>query len=265
MTAVVIWGAYLVLGALAGTMAGLFGVGGGLIIVPVLVMGFGLQGIDEAVIMHLAVGTSLATIMITGASSAWSHYRRGSLHWPWFLALLPGLILGAIAGVFIAGALSSGLLGTLFGVFVWLMAIRLAVGFTPRVGHRAPGRAVMVLAGVVIGAISSLFGIGGGALTVPWLSRAGASMTRAVGTSATCGLPIALFGTLTFMAIGWGEARLPAIATGFVMWPVVLCIAITSVPFARLGARLAHRLPARVLRLGFATLLAVVGTKFLLS
>ncbi|GHC18728.1 hypothetical protein SAMN05443545_101401 [Aidingimonas halophila] len=260
-----LWGAYLTLGALAGTMAGLFGVGGGLIIVPVLVIGFGLQGVAEPVIMHLAVGTSLATIAITGAASAWSHYRRGSLHRPWFLALLPGLIFGAIAGVFIAGALSGGVLGTLFGVFVWLMAIRLAVGFTPRVGRHSPRQFVMVLAGIVIGAISSLFGIGGGAMTVPWLSRAGATMTQAVGTSAACGLPIALFGTLTFMAIGWNEVRLPSAATGFVMWPVVLCIALTSVPFARVGARLAHRLPARVLRLGFATLLAVVGTKFLLS
>ncbi|MDI5934756.1 sulfite exporter TauE/SafE family protein [Halomonas sp. LN1S58] len=255
---------YLLLGAAAGTMAGLFGVGGGLVIVPALVVAFGLQGIAPEVAMHLAVGTSLATIVITGASSAWGHHRRGSIQRRWFQALLPGLMLGAIGGVFVAGRLSGGLLGTLFGAFVLLMALRMALASGPRPGSAAPGRLGMGLAGVVIGGISALFGIGGGMLCVPWLTRCGATMTRAVGTSSACGLPIALFGAATFMVVGWGHPLLPSGATGFVMWPAFLGIVLASVPFARLGVQLAHRLPARTLRLAFAALLALVGVRFLL-
>lgn len=255
---------YLALGAAAGTMAGLFGVGGGLIIVPALVVAFGLQGVAPEVIMHLAVGTSLATIVVTGVSSAWAHHQKGSIHREWFLALLPGLLLGAIGGVFVAGALSGGVLGTLFGLFVIAVAVRMVLDRGPVPGSVAPGRAGMALAGGVIGGVSALFGIGGGTLCVPWLTRCGAQMTRAVGTSAACGIPIALFGAATFAVVGWGNPQLPAGATGFVMWPAFLGIVLASVPFARLGARLAHRLPARVLKLAFAALLTLVGLRFLL-
>ncbi|MBA2779165.1 sulfite exporter TauE/SafE family protein [Billgrantia kenyensis] len=263
MTLLVTFLGYLVLGAAAGTLAGLFGIGGGLIIVPALVFAFGLQQVDPAVVMHLSIGTSLATIVVTGASSAWAHHQRGSIQREWFMSLLPGLVLGAIAGVFVAGALSSGFLGTLFGVFVLLMAAKLALRIGPRAGRASPGRLGMGVAGGVIGGLSALFGIGGGTLCVPWLSRCGASMTQAVGTSAACGLPIALFGAATFIVVGWGHPALPSGATGFVMWPAFLGIVLASVPFARLGVRLAHALPARILRLSFAALLAIVGLRFL--
>src|SRR5690554_5142474 len=169
---------YLALGAAAGTMAGLFGVGGGLIIVPALVVAFGLQGVAPEVIMHLAVGTSLATIVVTGASSAWAHHQKGSIHREWFLALLPGLLLGAIGEIFVAGALSGGVLGTLFGLFVIAVAVRMVLDRGPVPGTVAPGRAGMALAGGVVCGVSALFGIGGGTLCVPWLTRCGAQMTR---------------------------------------------------------------------------------------
>ncbi|ATJ83811.1 sulfite exporter TauE/SafE family protein [Halomonas beimenensis] len=264
MSAMTLLLGYLLLGSLAGTLAGLFGIGGGLIIVPALVFAFDLQGVASEVGMHLAVGTSLATIVVTGASSAWGHYRRGSIHREWFLALLPGLMLGAIGGVFVAGNLSGGLLGLLFGLFILAVALRMALGRGPEPGELQPGRATMGVAGGVIGAISALFGIGGGTLSVPWLTRCGATMTQAVGTSSACGLPIALFGAVTFVVVGWGVANLPPGATGYVMWPAFLGIVLTSVPFARVGVRLAHFLPARALRLSFAGLLALVGIKFLL-
>ncbi|WP_404375077.1 sulfite exporter TauE/SafE family protein [Vreelandella aquamarina] len=265
MTFAAILASYLALGAVAGTMAGLFGVGGGIIIVPVLVFAFGLQGIPPDITMHLAVGTSLATIVVTGASSALGHFRRGSIHRPWLLALLPGLMLGAMAGVFIADNLSGTVLGTLFGIFVLLLAGKMAMGLTPKPGTMAPGKTAMTIAGGVVGAISALFGIGGGTMTVPWLSRCGATMTQAVGTSAACGLPIAAVGAITFIVVGWGNPLLPPLATGFVMWPAFIGIVATSVLFARLGVRLAHVLPARVLRFSFATLLAVVGIRFILA
>lgn len=254
---------YLALGAVSGVMAGVFGVGGGLIIVPALVFAFTMQGIDASVTMHLAIGTSLATIAVTGTSSAWGHWRKGSVICDWLLALLPGLMLGAVAGVFVAGSLSGGWLGTLFGVFVLGMALIIGLELRPRAGSRPPGPWAMRTAGGVIGGASALFGIGGGALSVPWLIRCGASMTQAVGTSSACGLPIALFGTLTYVMVGWGNPALPAWSSGFVMWPAVLGIGLASVPGARLGVRLAHRLPAKVLRLAFASLMAVVGLSFL--
>lgn len=265
MTVLSILAGYLLLGAVAGTMAGLFGVGGGLIIVPALVFAFGLQGVAPEIAMHLAVGTSLATIVVTGASSALGHFRKGSIHKPWFMALLPGLMLGAIGGVFIADNLSGTVLGTLFGVFVLLLATRMVFGLSPKPGSSPPGSVAMTIAGGVVGVISALFGIGGGAMTVPWLSRCGASMTQAVGTSAACGLPIAMVGALTFIVVGWGNPLLPQWATGFVMWPAFIGIVLTSVPFARFGVRLAHVLPATVLRFAFATLLAVVGLRFILA
>ncbi|GAA3896862.1 sulfite exporter TauE/SafE family protein [Halomonas cibimaris] len=256
---------YLALGATAGTLAGLFGVGGGIIIVPALVFAFGLQGVAPEVVVHLAVGTSLATIVVTGASSAYGHWQRGSIRLPWLKALLPGLVAGAVLGVFVADGLSATLLGTLFGVFVVLVAVKMLLGLAPKPGAQPPGRAAMGVAGVVIGGISALFGIGGGTLSVPWLSRCGAGMTQAVGTSAACGLPIALTGALTFIVVGWGNPVLPAAATGFVMWPAFLGVVLASVPFARVGVRLAHVLPGHILRYAFAVLLIVVGVRFIMS
>ncbi|NAO99014.1 TSUP family transporter [Halomonas sp. MG34] len=265
MTIVTALSIYLTLGAVAGTMAGVFGVGGGLIIVPVLVFAFGLQNISSEIAMHLAIGTSLATILVTGSSSTLGHYRRGSIHRGWLTALLPGLMLGSIAGAFIADNLSGTALGTMFGIFVLLIAAKMVFGLTPKPGSASPGKWIMTLAGGVIGAVSALFGIGGGAMTVPLLSRCGASMTQAVGTAAAVGLPIALVGALAFIVVGWGNPLLPAWTTGFVMWPAFFSIVVTSVPFARLGVKLAHVLPAHVLRLSFALLLAVVGVRFLLT
>lgn len=256
---------YLALGAAAGTLAGLFGVGGGIIIVPALVFAFGLQDIAPEVVMHLAVGTSLATIVVTGASSAYGHWQKGSIYLPWLKVLLPGLVLGAVLGVFVAGGLSATVLGTLFGVFVVLVAVKMLLGIAPKPGSVPPGTLAMGVAGAIIGSVSALFGIGGGTLTVPWLSRCGASMTRAVGTSAACGLPIALTGALTFIVVGLGNPLLPAAATGFVMWPAFFGVVLASVPFARVGVKLAHVLPAQVMRYAFAALLLVVGVRFIVS
>ncbi|WP_027967217.1 sulfite exporter TauE/SafE family protein [Halomonas halocynthiae] len=254
---------YLALGAVAGTLAGLFGIGGGLVIVPALAAAFAVQNVADSVIMHLAIGTSLATIVITGSSSAWGHYTKGNIRRDWFIMLLPGLLLGAVSGVFIADNLSSSSLGSLFGVFLLIVAGRMVLVKKAASATVAPRRWVMGAAGVVIGGFSALFGIGGGTLSVPWLSRCGASMTQAVGTSAACGMPIAVVGAATFIATGWGVPDLPAGTTGYVLWPAFLAIVVTSVPFARVGVRLASVLPAKQLKTAFAMLLLVVGMRFL--
>lgn len=256
---------YLVLGAFAGTLAGLFGIGGGLIIVPVLIFSFELQGLSPEVLTHLAVGTSLATIVITSLSSINTHHSKGAVRWPVFAMLAVGVLMGSWLGVYTAIQLSGQVLQRLIGVFAIVVAAKMWFGFQSGAGSTMPGRPVMVFAGGVIGWVSSIFGIGGGTLSVPFLRRSQLPMAQAVGTSAACGLPIALMGTAANIVLGYDNDQVPALATGYVYWPAFFGIVLTSVLFARLGALLAHRLPAEQLQKLFAILLVVVGSKFLLS
>ncbi|WP_435100997.1 sulfite exporter TauE/SafE family protein [Arhodomonas sp. AD133] len=258
---------YLAVGIAAGFASGLFGIGGGLIIVPVLLAVFAWQGVDPAVATHLAVGSSLATIIVTSISSLRAHWRLDNILWATWRPLAVGLVLGAIAGAQIAGLMPGDLLRSVFAAFVLIMAVRMALGGQPPAHRQVPGAAGLGATGVGIGAISSIVGIGGGSLTVPFLAWCGVEMRRAVGTSAACGLPIALAGTAGFVIAGGLHARaaLPAGSTGFIYWPAVAGIAAASVLLAPVGARLASRLPQRTLKRAFALFLAVVGVRLFLS
>lgn len=256
---------YLLLGAFAGTLAGLFGIGGGLIIVPVLIFSFHLQGVSAGVLTHMAIGTSLATIVFTSISSIRAHHVRGGVRWELFWPMTLGIVLGAGLGALTASALSGVALQAIIGAFAIVIAIRMGLNVKPRVGGRIPSRPVLAGAGGVIGWASALFGIGGGSLSVPFLARCNVPMQQAVGTSAACGLPIAVAGALANVGTGWHEPGLPAYALGFVYLPAMLGIVVTSVPFARLGAWLAHRLPPLVLKRTFALLLLGVGIRLLLK
>ncbi|MAM55966.1 MAG: hypothetical protein CMN25_01355 [Salinicola sp.] len=256
---------YLLVGAAAGLMAGVFGIGGGIVIVPALVFTFLAQGVDPAVVAHLAVGTSLATIVVTGASSAWGHWRRGSVRQDWLRLMMPGLLMGGVLGVLLASVLPGHALTRLFGIFAVVMALKMLLTRPPATLGREPRRWPMTSAGALIGGVSTLFGVGGGVMSVPWLSRFTSRMTEAVGTSSAIGLPIALIGTATNVVVGWGEMTLPTGATGYVMWPAFLGLMVTSVPMARVGVKVAHALPARTLRRIFALLLIVVGIKLMIG
>ncbi len=256
---------YLVLGAGAGLIAGLFGIGGGLIIVPALVFSFQLQGMSADVLTHMAVGTSLATIIITSISSIRAHHRRQGVRWDLFWPLAVGILLGALIGVKTAGRLSGPHLQLIIGCFALLVAAQLGFGFKPRPTRGVPGRVGLGAAGGVFGWASALFGIGGGSLTVPYLSWHNVDMSKAVGTSAACGLPIALMGASMNVFEGWGHSALPPWSLGYVYLPAFGGIVLTSAWFAGIGARLAHRLPPRVLKQTFALLLLVVGLRFILS
>ncbi len=250
---------YLLLGCFAGVIAGLLGVGGGLIIVPILAGLYQWQGFSAEHVMQLAVGTSLATIVFTSVSSSWAHHRRGAVNW----VIMAQLSLGIIAGGWLGGVLAVWLgglaLAGLFGVFELLVAGQMAFGRGPA-AHRRPPRALRnSLAGAVIGAFSALLGIGGGTLTVPWLVWHNIDVRHAVATSAACGLPIALIGGLGFVIVGWGRDGLPAGTTGYVYWPAVVAISVASVLSAPLGARLAHRLAPHRLKKVFAGFLACLG------
>lgn len=250
---------YLVLGAVAGTLAGLLGVGGGLLIVPVLAWMFLLQGHSPEVLMHMAVGTSLATIVMTSISSVRAHHGRGAVLWAAFARLAPGIVFGAWLGVMLAGSLRGDTLRQVFGVFELLVAVQMWIN-RPVPPHRAlPGAAGMGLAGMVIGAVSAVVGIGGGTLTVPFLQWCNVAMRQAVATAAATGLPIALAGAVGYVVAGWGNPALPGMATGYLYWPSFLGIVAASVLFAPLGAYWAHRLPARQLKRFFALFLAMLG------
>ncbi|AZD32435.1 sulfite exporter TauE/SafE family protein [Pseudomonas chlororaphis] len=255
---------YLLLGACAGVLAGLFGVGGGIIIVPVLVFSFTLQGFDPSILTHLAVGTSLATIIFTSVNAVREHQRRGAVRWPIFAWMSLGILLGAGVGALTAEAISGPNLQKIIGVFALVVALQMTLDLRPKASRDVPGKLGLTLAGSVIGWASAIFGIGGGSLTVPFLTWRSVPMQQAVATSSACGLPIAVASAISFMILGWHDPSLPAHSLGFVYLPALLGIALTSMVFARFGARLAHRLSPRLLKRLFAGLLFVVGVTFLL-
>lgn len=255
---------YLLLGGFAGVMAGLFGVGGGLLIVPVLVFSFTAQGFDPLILTHLAVGTSLATIIFTSFNSILTHHRMGAVLWPVMGWMTLGILIGAAVGSVTAAAIQGPLLQKIIGVFAIGVSIQMGFSLQPKASAGVPGKPVLTVAGVVIGWASAIFGIGGGSLTVPFLTWRSVSMQKAVATSAACGLPIAVAGALSFVVVGWQDAHLPEWSVGFVYLPALVGIAITSMFFARIGALLAHRLSPLMLRRLFALLLLGVGLNFLI-
>lgn len=256
---------YVMLGVFAGVVAGLLGVGGGLIVVPILAGLFTVQGFAAGYVMQLAVGTSLAAIIFTSLSSMLAHQRHGAVNWSVMMQLSLGIVLGGWLGGVLAVWLGGLLLALVFGLFELSVAAQMAFGHEPAAHRTAPGSVRNGVAGVVIGAVSALLGIGGGTLTVPWLVWHNVSMRQAVATSAACGLPIALVGSLGFIGAGWGRPDLPAGSTGFVYWPSVVIIGATSVISAPAGAWLAHRLnPVRLKRI-FAGFIAVLGSWMILK
>lgn len=251
---------YLALGAFAGLLAGLLGVGGGLVIVPVLLWSFAGQGIGGPHAMHMAVATSLGTIVFTSLSSVWAHHRRGAVAWDVWARMTPGIIVGGLTGAGFAGVLDGRALEVFFGLFELAVAARMAWGGRPAAHRTLPGSPGLAGAGGVIGAFSAVVGIGGGTLTVPFLVWCNVPMQRAVATSAACGLPIAAAGALGFAVAGQG-AVLPAWSVGYLYLPALAGIVAASVLTAPLGARLAHAVPATALRRGFALFLLGAGVR----
>lgn len=259
---------YLLCGLFAGFTAGLFGVGGGMIIVPALLWMFHTQGFDPVYATHLAIGTSLAVIMITSISSIKAHHNRQAVRWDIMRQLVIGLLLGALFGAWIAKRLPSNWLQLIIGLFALYTAISMYQKTRPKTQsttttENMPSQAMQISAGGLIGIASAIFGIGGGTLTVPYLSHYGVSMRQAVGTAAAGGLPIAIAGALGFMLFGSAVHDLPPYAIGFVYLPAFVGISITSVFAAQLGARAAHFLPSNILKQLFIIFLFFVGCLFI--
>ena len=256
------------IGMLSGLLAGLFGIGGGLVIVPALnaVFAAGLVAMAPEARMHVAIGSSLAVIVVTAISSLRAHQGYGAVLWPAVRGLAPGIIVGALLGAWLADLLATRALEVVFGLFAILMAAQ--IGFAPKVEpvtHGALPRLPAYLgAGTVIGSVSALGGIGGGVMTVPYLAWHSVPLRVAVGTAAACTLPVALSGALGYAWAGQG-ADIPGWNTGYLYWPAIGMVALASVFTAPIGARLAQRLPVRQLRRLFAVLLLVVAADMLLG
>lgn len=255
---------YLLTGAAAGVSAGLLGIGGGLIIVPILFFIFSAQPAASTHVMHMALATSLATIVVTSVSSAWAHNKRGAVLWPIVFNLSPGIVIGAWLGAMLASTLASDLLRPIFGVFELMVAIHLLINFKPGTHTTSISGIRSITGGVVIGGISSIVGIGGGTLTVPFLLWHNITIRNAVASSAACGFPIAVAGTAAYVVSGWNIEGLPAYMLGYVNLPAFVLIIITSMITAPAGASLAHQIPERTLRLIFALFLIVLSLKMLL-
>ncbi|MCX7059981.1 MAG: sulfite exporter TauE/SafE family protein [Gammaproteobacteria bacterium] len=256
---------FLVTGVAAGVLAGLFGVGGGLIIVPALAVILPKLGTAPEVVMQSAIGTSLAVIGLTGISSTRSHHARGGVIWPIFWRLAPGIVIGSLIGAAIAHQVSSDVLKKCVGIGALLISIQMLIDAAPKPTRSAPGALGLGLVGSVIGALSALIGIGGGSLTVPYLSACNIDMRRAVGTSAACGMPIAWAGATGFAFNGHGVAGLAPWSLGYIDLAAFAGIAVTSVLTAPLGAKLAHGLSPKLLKRAFAIFLAGVSLRMLLS
>lgn len=261
-----LWLWYPALGAVAGLLAGLLGVGGGLVLVAALVALLPWQGVAPDQVMHAALATSLASIVVTAAASSRAHARRGSVMWTSARYLVPGLLLGGVLGAQLAGSLSGSTLRWGVVVFCVLAAGQLLFGQPrPRDAAHEPRSPLLGLAGLLIGAVSALVGIGGGSMTVPLLIALGAQPVRAIGTSSTCGVAIGLASATGYAFLQPPPGAMPAGSVGYVYLPAAIGIALASVLIAPLGARLAHAVGGVALKRLFAGLLLLVALQLALD
>ena len=254
---------YLVLGAIAGFLAGMFGVGGGLVLVPVLLFLFDSQQFPAEHMMLLALGTSMAAILFTSLSSLREHHRHGAVNWRVVRNITPGILLGTGIGASLAASIPTHGLAIFFALFVYTVAVQILVDIRPHATRQLPGAIGMTLTGILTGWLSSLVSIGGGSIVVPFLVWCNISLRNAIGTSAAIGFPVAVGGTIGYVFTGMNIHTLPAYSLGFVYLPALFWIAIGSVITAPLGAKATHQIKTGLLRKLFALLLLVLATKLL--
>ncbi len=258
-----IWMEYALTGLASGFLAGYLGIGGGIVLVPVLSLLFSRDPQTAAVAVHMAVATSLASMLFSSLSSILSHHRRRAIDWPLVRRLLPGLLAGAVAGAIIADHLDSSTLGRVFGGFAVLIGLRLLRGSAGVSDRPLPGPVATGGIGFGIGMVSSLLGIGGGSMTVPWQLWHGLKARNAIATAAACGYPIAVAGTFGFVLLGNAAGGVPTL--GYVHLQALAGVALFSVLGAPLGVAAIHRSRSQTARRVFAAFLLVVGIKMLVQ
>jgi len=254
---------YIALGAIAGLIAGIFGLGGGIIIVPALIFTFGYLNFPPEVLTHLAVGTSLATILFTSLSAIYVHYRKLSIDWLLAVKLSAGMLPGGGSGAALAEFMPGAILQRIFALYCLFVAIQMWFAWSPKAALTLPTRFGCALLGGLIGIMSGIFGIAGGSLVVPVLTLYRVKITRAIATSAVTAFPIALSGTVGYLIAGWNNAVLPEGCVGYIYWPAMLGIILSSTVFAKIGALLAHNLPPGNVKKLLALLLLVAVKLFI--
>lgn len=253
------WIEFGLVGILAGFLAGYLGIGGGIVVVPALIFLFGKNPDNANVATQMAVATSLATMLLTSLSSLIAHQRKGAVAWPVVQLLGPGLFAGAIGGAMLATVFSSRGLAIVFGIFALLAGAQMFIGRTPTAQKPLPGGIPGAFTGAIMGTISSLVGIGGGSMTVPWMLWHGRQARHAVATAAACGYPIAIGGTLAFLVLGDKAGA----GGGYISWSAFGGIAVFSICAAPLGAAMVHRSQPVTIKRIFGLFLVLIGLRLI--
>ncbi len=253
------------LGSLVGFLAGLLGIGGGLIIVPALVYLLPLVGGNTDVVMPIALGTSLGAIVITSSSAVLAHHSKKNIPWQLTRPLMSVVAVAALLGAFIADALSTKTLIHFFSIVVILLACYMLMSISISKERDMPASIVLKFFSFITGIIASLMGIAGGAILVPMLSYFGIPMRHSIGIATACGVMVALFGSLGYVITGYNLANLPAWSLGYIYLPALLGIVISSTVFAPIGVKYASKLPVKTLKKFFAIFLIFVAIKMMLG
>ncbi|MGZ4957958.1 MAG: sulfite exporter TauE/SafE family protein [Methylomonas sp.] len=253
--------ASLILGMVAGVCAGLFGIGGGALIVPALTWLLAAQHLHPEQFMLIAVATSLATALFTSAASVRTHHKLGNVDWRRAFRLGPSLLVGAGGGAMLAEYISADWLRWFFVVYLLYTSVQLAMPKHALATAHQPRLYLDYPMGLLIGILSAILGIGGGTMTVPYLAGGGLLMKKAVATSSACALPITLSAAVSYIVLGWHCHDLPTGSLGYIYLPAFAGIVLTSIFTAPLGAKLAHHLPAQRLKRYFAVVLLLIAIK----
>jgi len=259
------WLGYLAIGAVVGFFAGMLGIGGGAIIVPLLVWVFEAQGLPKPHILHLAVGTAMATILFTSLASVRAHAVRGAMRWDIAWRITPGILVGGLLGSGLASVIPAVVFAALFTLVIYVAATNMLLDIKPRASRQPPGLVGMSVAGVLVSAFSAFAAIGGAFMTVPFMLWCNVPLLQAIGTASLIGFPIALSGTVGFVATGLQQTGLPPNSLGFVFLPALAGIVVSSMLLAPVGAATAHRLPTLWLKRIFAGLFYVLATRLLIG
>lgn len=257
------WPGYVAVGAAAGFFAGLLGIGGGAIVVPLLVWLFEAQGLPKTDILHLAVGTAMATILFTSVSSVRAHAVRGAIRWEIARNMTPGILAGGLVGSWIASFIPTAAFAALFTAVIYVAATSILLDRRPKPSRQPLGFAGMFIAWFLVSALSAFAAVGGSFMTVPFMLWCNVPILSAIGTAAAIGFPIALAGTIGFVVTGLHRAGLPPYSVGFVFLPALAGVVVASILAAPVGAGVAHRLPSRWLKRIFALLLYLIATRML--
>jgi len=257
--------AYAAAGAVVGVFAGLLGIGGGMTLVPVLATMFTLQQFAPDHIVHMALATSMASIIFTSGASVREHWRLGGVDWQIVKQLAPGMVVGSLLATVASAWIPQRVLALCFAAIVYAGATQILLNRKPAPGRTMPSAGLVFFIGSVIGIICGLVSAGGAFLTIPFMLWCGVPMRTTIGTAAAIGIPIAVVGTVGYVVSGWGVVGMPPYSVGFILLPALVALVCGSVLTAPFGARLAHRWPVLRIKRIFAVLLYALATKMLVT